>query len=197
MYCWNCHFLKLLNHKNLLSLLALLGLLTLTIAVPAPASAQQIALTNLRSKGLPPCNLDSFVSQAGFQKEEIYGDEGVGSKPPLKGFTKASRINAGITGQRNAGLTTGHGSYLPDAWGRDEFTQAHGEWDISGAAFGSIPDEAVYEPIDNTRTKETQGSATGVSITQLRSGIFLPSLPSPGQILQGLPTGLPTGLPGF
>jgi hypothetical protein len=75
--------------------------------------------------GLPATVTDSFVRnaiQAG-RAEAIYGDEGTGDNPPpfYGGFTAEHRINAGIVGQQDAGLTTGHGSLLPDAWGRDEF----------------------------------------------------------------------------
>jgi hypothetical protein len=66
----------------------------------------------------------------------IYGDEGV-SLPPLFGFTQASRINAGITGQNDAGLTTGHGSYMPDGVGADEFLAPPGEWNLSGTNHGN------------------------------------------------------------
>jgi hypothetical protein len=86
--------------------------------------------------GLPPCNLDSFVHEAGGAKAElIYGDEGANSKPPIFGYTSESRINAGIVGERDKGLTTGHACYLPDATGADEFISA-GEWSQSGANGG-------------------------------------------------------------
>lgn len=83
----------------------------------APASGSR--------NGLPATVMDSFVRnaiQAG-RAEAIYGDEGTGDNPPpfYGGFTAEHRINAGIVGQQDAGLTTGHGSLLPDAWGRDEF----------------------------------------------------------------------------
>ncbi|MBP9090158.1 hypothetical protein KBI23_03955 [bacterium] len=82
---------------------------------------------------LPPTNLDSFVYQAGGHAEHIYGDEGVNGLPPYMGFSKAHRINAGIMDIRDAGLTTGHGSYMPDASGNDEFIAPPGEWGQSGA----------------------------------------------------------------
>ena len=47
-------------------------------------------------------------------------------------FTKANRINAGITGLNNKGLTTGHGSWLPDAWGGDGTKGQPNEWSRSG-----------------------------------------------------------------
>lgn len=77
---------------------------------PTSVSAQQ-------SRRLPPTNLDSFVYQAGGAAEAIYGDEGTNGPPPYSGFGQGHRIAAGITGRRNAGLTTGHGSQMPTAWG--------------------------------------------------------------------------------
>jgi hypothetical protein len=85
--------------------------------------------------GLPPTSLDSFVANAGGNAERIYGDEGIYSRPPYDEFTADHRINAGITGDRDAGLTTGHGSILPDAWGNDEFLGQ--ERSMSGANFGN------------------------------------------------------------
>lgn len=85
--------------------------------------------------GLPTCSMDSFVLNAGGSAEAIYGDEGSGGLPPYFEFSKAHRINRGITGQRNSGLTTGHGSYLPDAWGGDEFVDGP-EFSQSGSNGG-------------------------------------------------------------
>ena len=114
--------------------------------------------------GLPPTTLDSFVQSAGTNAEFIYGDEGTGvytanglapdpglvtsanSNPlaptPYMGFNQANRIGYGIaTSNSNLGLTTGHGSYLPSAWGYDEMILAPGtesplmpggEWTQSG-----------------------------------------------------------------
>lgn len=76
--------------------------------------------------GLPPTSLDSFVHNAGGQAEAIYGDEGVDGPPPYEEFTPMHRINAGIVGVRDAGLTTGHGSMLPNAMGGDEFVDTEG-----------------------------------------------------------------------
>lgn len=81
--------------------------------------------------GLPVTSLDSFVLNAGGHAEHIYGDEGADGIPPYFEFTKAHRINIGITGQRDQGITTGHGSYMPDAWGGDEFVDGP-EWSMSG-----------------------------------------------------------------
>lgn len=106
------------------------ALISLSTAVTAPADAQQIA--NRLRNGLPPTTLDSFVYEAGGHAEHIYGDEGVNGLPPYMGFGKAHRINAGIMDQRDAGLTTGHGSFMPDATGKDEILAAPGEWGRSG-----------------------------------------------------------------
>jgi hypothetical protein len=81
--------------------------------------------------GLPPTRTDSFVYEAKENAEFIYGDEGIEGPPPYLLFTKDHRVNSGIYDRRDAGLTTGHGSYLPDAVGRDEFNGQ--EWDQSGA----------------------------------------------------------------
>lgn len=127
-------------------------LLVLSLAAPLPVVAQSVAQgvqqmtpqqyqqymlmlqqqqqqRNRRYNGrnLPPTTLDGFVSQAGGMAEMIYGDEGTDGLPPLNGFDKGSRINSGIM---SPGLTTGHGSFMPDAWGGDEFTG--NEWDMSG-----------------------------------------------------------------
>lgn len=81
--------------------------------------------------GLPPTSMDSFVNQSAYMQELIYGDEGTTDIPPYFEFDPSHRINSGIFGTRNAGLTTGHGSWMPDAWGYDEFTG--NEWSQSGA----------------------------------------------------------------
>jgi hypothetical protein len=88
---------------------------------------------------LPPTVMDSFVANAVQAKrgDAIYGDESQGENPPpFMGFTADHRINAGITGAQDAGLTTGHGSRLPDAWGRDEFIGGQ-EWSQGGPNNGA------------------------------------------------------------
>lgn len=85
--------------------------------------------------GLPPTQTDSFVRQAAGNAENIYGDEGHEGPPPFMYFEYANRINSGIYDIRDKGLTTGHGSYMPSAWGRDEFLGA--EWSQSGANNGN------------------------------------------------------------
>ncbi len=83
---------------------------------------------------LPPTVLDSFVYEAHEHREHIYGDEGKVGLPPYEWFSKAHRINTGIMDERDKGLTTGHGSYLPDAAGADEFLlPPDGEWSQSGS----------------------------------------------------------------
>lgn len=109
--------------------------------------------------GLPATTMDSFVANAvkAGRGDEIYGDEGVGAAPPpfYGGFTANHRINAGIVGQQDAGLTTGHGEYLPDAWGRDEYLGGQ-EWSRSGQnnnAYSKIstPDIQVVASYDLPR----------------------------------------------
>jgi hypothetical protein len=77
----------------------------------------------------------------------IYGDESTGL-PPLYGFTQASRINTGITGVNAAGLTTGHGSYMPCAWGADEFLSSPGEWCNSGNGSGETLGASALDAAD-------------------------------------------------
>jgi hypothetical protein len=140
---------------------------------PAHAAQGQQNAIGALTASLPPCRLDSFVYQAGVRANDIYGDEGKGGKPPLSSFTKASRINSGITGVDAAGLTTGHGSYLPDATGRDEFIGGS-EWDMTGgfaSAESSDWNEAPGNAPDSTRTKETAGSGANgfMTLAQMRA----------------------------
>ncbi len=71
----------------------------------------------LRTQGgglsLPKTNLDSFVHKAkqSGMAELIYGDEGKNGPPPYSFFMP---INTGIS---SGGLTTGHPSDAPSAWG--------------------------------------------------------------------------------
>jgi hypothetical protein len=108
--------------------------IVLTIqSFPIETNAQQT------TRRLPPCRLDSFVHQAGGAAEAIYGDEGIKTPPPYFGFDQSHRINAGIFGNRDAGLTTGHGSIMPSAWGDDEFlAPPYGEQCQSGANNGDM-----------------------------------------------------------
>lgn len=112
----------------IMPLLAVLSLSTVSTALAAgPTRRSSPQWRN----GLPPTRLDSFVREAKGNADAIYGDEGSCGLPPFFGFEKWNRINAGIVDDRDRGLTTGHGSYLPDASGNDEFLGA--EWSQSGA----------------------------------------------------------------
>jgi hypothetical protein len=139
--------------------------------LPVPPGLPGISFSSAgsTSNGLPVCNLDSFVHQAGMQAESIYGDEGLHTKPSAFGFSQSNRINAGISGQNDAGLTTGHGSYMPDANGADEFIMApNGEWGPtgpgSGAYYASMPPGVDDGPPDTTQTKELPNSAAGYGL---------------------------------
>jgi hypothetical protein len=90
------------------------------------------ALLSPHGGGLPPTSMDSFVFEAGGMADLIYGDEGTDGLPPYYEFDQTHRINAGIFGVDNAGLTTNHGSVLPNAWGGDEFVKTE-PWTMSGA----------------------------------------------------------------
>lgn len=103
--------------------------LCVSAALVSPAMAQ------LNNKGLPPTSMDSFVRQAAGNADLIYGDEGHEGPPPFDEFVYQNRINSGIYDIRDKGLTTGHGSYLPSAWGNDEFLGA--EWSRSGSNRGN------------------------------------------------------------
>ena len=131
---------------NVARLLALLSSLTLATTFGQAAQAQNATsilnqglgiynqATTGNRMGLPPTTTDSFVYQAGGMADLIYGDESNGL-PPFFGFSQEHRINAGIFGQRDAGITTGHGSFLPDAWGADEFIG--NEWSWAGSSNGN------------------------------------------------------------
>ncbi len=94
-------------------------------SIPLPrASSGQLARTfGTLPVGLPPTRLDSFVQEAGGLADQIYGDEGTSGPPPIQDFNPINRIDMGIsTSASNFGLTTGHESVLPSAWGGDEFS---------------------------------------------------------------------------
>ncbi len=86
----------------------------------------------VNSAGLPPTTLDSFVSEANAigQAEAIYGDEGSIYIPPDSNFDATHRIARGFDKTTEHGLTTGHGSFLPSAWGYDGVRNP-GEWSKS------------------------------------------------------------------
>ncbi|PZM81335.1 MAG: hypothetical protein DKT66_19150 [Candidatus Melainabacteria bacterium] len=109
------------------------------VIAQAQAHAQyQASFPSDWRNGLPPTRMDSFVKEAKQHAAHIYGDEGTYGLPPYMGFSKVHRINTGIMDERDSGLTTGHGSYLPDAWGGDEFHQ--NEWTQSGERGRSAAD---------------------------------------------------------
>jgi hypothetical protein len=58
---------------------------------------------------LPPTQMTSFVADSGYN-DFIYGDEGTDGPPPYDDF---GYIGDGMSG----GLTTGHPSGAPSAWG--------------------------------------------------------------------------------
>jgi hypothetical protein len=115
------------------------------------------ALADGLTNGLPQTSMDSFVYEAGPNAEMIYGDESIpigsgiytlpaGVSPtPIAGFNQVDRINSGIFGTRAAGLTTGHGSYMPDASGRDEFVNGGPEFSMSGNQAGAQPPGASFD----------------------------------------------------
>jgi hypothetical protein len=99
--------------------------------IGAYVNSSAVSSSSGMRNGLPAVSMDSFVYEAAEHAEHIYGDEGIDGPPPYECFEKLHRINTGILDQRDAGLTTGHGSYLPDAAGRDEFLGAP-EFSMSG-----------------------------------------------------------------
>jgi hypothetical protein len=64
---------------------------------------------------LPPTQLSSFVLDSGMN-DAIYGDEGTDGAPPYEGFDESHRLINGMLGT-DIGLTTGHPSDAPSAWG--------------------------------------------------------------------------------
>lgn len=126
--------------------------------------------------GLPAVNTDSFVYEAGSNAEAIYGDESsryAEGEPtsPYNGFSQAHRINTGINGQRDEGLTAGHGSYLPTAFGADEFLQPPGEWAQSGRNGG------VAFAMGSSAERPGTGGGSYRKEGTSQSGSFLPYNP--------------------
>lgn len=80
----------------------------------APARTAILDRTFGRLMVLPPTSTDSFVLNSAGNADLIYGDEGYDGPPPFYGFDESHRIERGIY---NPGLTTGHRSALPEAWG--------------------------------------------------------------------------------
>ncbi len=103
--------------------------------------------------GLPPTTTDSFVRNAGKLKEMIYGDESTcHSPPPYMSFSEVHRIDSGINGARDHGLTTIHGSNLPSSWGRDEFSRAP-EWYQSGARGHAVEGLPLRRELTNKKDR--------------------------------------------
>lgn len=95
--------------------------MVLSLLLNSPAGAQGlVGGTSGMRNGLPATTVDSFVYEARENRDKIYGDEGT-YMPPMENFTVENRINSGIYGRSDAGLTTGHGSYMPCGVGGDEF----------------------------------------------------------------------------
>lgn len=134
-----------------------ISLVTLLLIGTQQCHAQQ----KITMRKLPPCTMDSFVHEAQGEAEHIYGDEGTTDIPPYMGFDVVHRINHGIFDKRDRGLTTGHGSYLPDAWGADEFIAPPGEWSQSGANNGNPRDNNAGSFLSNEGG--TTGGASGGS----------------------------------
>lgn len=125
----------------------------------------------LNARGLPPTNLDSFVHQAGTRREEIYGDEGVNGLPPIDGFNAQNRIDAGIFATRSEGLTTGHGSLMPSAWGwADGYNN---EWAWTGDKNGNqLPIYVPQSPL--TAGGILNSVTTGLGVGTERPGEMAP-----------------------
>ncbi len=100
--------------------------------------------------GLPVTSLDSFVKNAGAYAEQIYGDEGAEGLPQIEKFLPQNRINFGIVAARASGLTTGHGSVLPNAWGADKKTGGT-EWSMSGSPY----------PVQTVQIQDVRTNAEG------------------------------------
>jgi len=162
-------------------LIQVAGLLIVVSSTAAPAFCQQLAAN---PNGLPPCTMDSFVYEAGAHAEDIYGDEGTNGLPPLASFTKASRINAGIMDTRDRGLTTGHGSLMPDAWGADEFiAPPNGEWGQSGST-GHVTGDTMYGSAPQQPAGGGNGGNGGVTPVYYGPGGVSPNPnfpPAPGE----------------
>ena len=113
---------------------------------------------------LPPTRLDSFVKQAGGFAERIYGDEGINGIPEYHEFTAEHRIERGIVGDRAAGLTTGHGSELPPAWGGDEFVDTEEPTQAGRQAQNHHFPGYTQVPIPPRQAVATRGDMTGAPL---------------------------------
>jgi len=162
--------------------LLLTAALLLTGQAAHAQQGQQLASSGLRN-GLPPVSMDSFVHEANEHAEHIYGDEGIYTPPPYFGFDTVHRINKGIMDRRDAGLTTGHGSYLPNAWGADEFIAPPGEFSQSGANGGDDHYNHAADGLDAAAHAQEQrgfGSSGGSGSGGLTDA-DLAAHPSPGE----------------
>lgn len=113
---------------------------------------------------LPPTQLDSFVKESGYD-EHIYGDEGTDGLPPENEFLPQNRINWGIVGIRDRGITTGHGSIMPAAAGGDEFCKGT-EWVQSGFNGGNEMPVATTNPLSILQT--VNNLQTGIGVGTMR-----------------------------
>jgi hypothetical protein len=140
--------------------------------------------------GLPATSMDSFVYEAAENAELIYGDEGVTDIPPYNEFTVEHRINRGIYDMRDRGLTTGHGSWMPDAWGNDEFLGA--EWSQSGSTGASAPPPVPPGQQGGAPQTASNNPAQNLPNIPAIPGISIPGLPNipgiPGISSPGLPS---------
>ena len=154
--------------------------LLLFSVIGTPALSQPMTKEQVKAMTLPPTHLDSFVHHAllSGHAEHIYGDEGTNGPPPQMGFNIKHRINIGIVGERDAGLTTGHGDYLPDAWGSDEFLRPPGAWSQSGANYG----DHKYNGVDGTDNSPSNEAPSPWSDSQGQGQQQLP--PPPGEGFQ-------------
>lgn len=129
--------------------------------------------------GLPPTRMDSFVYEAQEKADQIYGDEGIDGLPPFEEYTQDHRINAGILGRSNQGLTTGHGSMLPNATGGDEFVDSEPFTQAgTNSGFGGISFPLPIPGVD-----VSVGIAGGIPLPIPGAGFPIPGpggLPVPG-----------------
>jgi hypothetical protein len=142
------------------------------------ASASQASPVS--QNALPATTLDSFVKNAGGSAETIYGDEGTTSVPPYYGFSYQHRINAGITGARDTGLTTGHGSMMPSAWGADEFLAPPGEQSLSGTNGGNPQTNNADAALNAADQTEASSSVLSNNSSSSSANQGTPTTPSPG-----------------
>lgn len=185
---------------------AQLAFRTATQGAALPSTAQRPVSPSFGASGrngLPPTTLDSFVLNAGGNAELIYGDEGAEGLPPYEEFTQMHRINAGIFAVNDAGLTTGHGSLLPNAWGGDEFVKPEpftqsganlGAFQQGAAGFGA-PQGDYGNPDDGSRNNGDPGDPFNPN----NGGPGAPGVPGGFgfDFGNGNGNGIPGGMPGL